>query len=102
MGSWLRRLLGYGLVLMVCGGVPAAAQDVIIPTVAPNTGFSSYIRSDRLGITFINSAQIHASEQRYINALITGAGWNRYPVYWDKIETSPGVYDWAELSLIHI
>jgi hypothetical protein len=102
MGIRLGWLLGYCLVLLACGGLRAAAQEVIIPTVAPNTGFSSYIRSDRLGITFINSAQIHASDQRYINALITGAGWNRYPVYWDKIETEPGVYNWAEYDRLVI
>ena len=53
------------------------------------------IRSNRLGITHINSAQISNSEERYQNALLLGAGWNRWPLYWDAVETGQGQFNWS-------
>lgn len=76
------------------------AQVVPAPTSIPAAFGMS--RSERLGITFINSAQIHASEARYLNALQLGAGWNRYPVYWDKIERAPGQFTWSEYDRLVI
>lgn len=76
------------------------AQVVPAPTSVPAAFGMS--RSERLGITFINSAQIHASEARYLNALQLGAGWNRYPVYWDKIEREPGQFTWSEYDRLVI
>ena len=35
------------------------------------------------------------SDQRYQQAVFLGAGWNRWPLYWDRVERSPGQYDWA-------
>lgn len=68
------------LVLLFC--VPSAAQD-------------GYIRASRLGITFIGSLDHPAEELRYRRALLLGAGWNRWPLYWNMVEHSPGVYDWT-------
>ncbi|MDZ4764414.1 MAG: SH3 domain-containing protein, partial [Chloroflexota bacterium] len=52
-------------------------------------------RADRLGITQISSIDIPFNEARYERALELGATWNRFPVYWDRIETTPARYDWA-------
>lgn len=54
-----------------------------------------FARSDRLGITFISSAQIESDDQRYQNALLLGAGWTRWPLYWTAVETAPGNWNWA-------
>jgi hypothetical protein len=47
------------------------------------------------GVAFITSAEGQADEQQFANALATGAGWDRWPVYWFYIETSEGVFDWS-------
>ncbi|NWF69442.1 MAG: hypothetical protein HXY40_10175 [Chloroflexi bacterium] len=55
----------------------------------------TYIRSQRLGITFIGSPEHPADDARYQRALELGAGWNRWPLYWNHVETQPGVFDWT-------
>jgi hypothetical protein len=51
------------------------------------------------GVNFISWARpAPVSETRYQNALSTGAGWNRWPLYWSDIEQSsqtPGDFHWA-------
>ncbi len=59
------------------------------------TAQDNLIRSPRLGITFISSLDYPASEMRYQRALLLGAGWNRWPLYWDQVEKAPGQYDWS-------
>ena len=73
----------------------ARAQVPVIATTAPGALIDSdgYIRSDRLGITFISFIDDLGAE-RYRNALILGAGWNRWPLYWDRVEKQPNNYDW--------
>ena len=75
---------------------PTESQVRPVATSAPSTLFrdENYIRSDRLGITFISSADTINSSERYRNALILGAGWNRWPLYWNNIETSPFFFEW--------
>lgn len=62
------------------------------PVVAQDT---SYIRSPRLGIAHISLTGQPTPAERYENALALGAGWNRYPIYWDQVEVEPGVFNWA-------
>ncbi len=71
------------------------AQAPPIATTAPGAliGRDQYLRADRLGITFISYVD-NTSAERYRNALILGAGWNRWPLYWDRVETQPGDYYW--------
>ena len=38
--------------------------------------------NDRFGIAFINGPDHPADEIRYTGALVTGARWNRWPLYW--------------------
>jgi hypothetical protein len=78
---WLRRLLPFCLLFLF---IQSAGQ-------AQN----SYIRSTRFGITFISSLDYPANERRYDRALLLGAGWNRWPLYWDRVEAAPGVFNWS-------
>lgn len=66
----------------------------LAPIPSPIHAQNAYIRSPRLGITFISSIDHPASDHRYDRALLLGAGWNRWPLYWDRVERSPGVFDW--------
>lgn len=79
------------IVVLLTGRVSAQFP---LPTSPPGSLNDSYIRAPRLGITFINSAEHPISEQRYNQALFLGAGWTRWPLYWDKVETTNGSYDW--------
>lgn len=47
------------------------------------------------GVAFMSSAEDPAGEQQYLNALSTGATWNRWPFYWPTIEQSPATFDWS-------
>ena len=62
---------------------------------APGQATDHYIRSDRLGLTHISSATTVTPEERYRQALVLGAGWNRWPVYWDQVEVGPGQWNWT-------
>ncbi len=47
------------------------------------------------GVDFISAADSPADSARYQKAISTGAGWNRWPLYWYNVETSSGVFDWS-------
>jgi hypothetical protein len=76
-----------------------SAQEMSIPaapTTAPRGEPENYIRAPRLGVTFVNSAQlVQEREPRYENALLIGAGWTRWPLYWDEAEPEPGQWNWS-------
>jgi len=72
--------------------------QVPVPTSPPGqlSGFdAAYIRNPRLGIAHISAAEGGTSADRYRQALRLGAGWNRTPIYWDRVELSPGAFDWS-------
>ncbi len=48
------------------------------------------------GVNFINSVDHPATTQMLANGHATGATWNRWPLYWHRIETSPGHFDWSQ------
>ena len=75
----------------------AQAQVPRVPTSVPGTLIEAgdYIRANRLGITFISYVDDNRAAERYRNALLLGAGWNRWPLYWDRVELQPGSYDWS-------
>lgn len=85
-----------GLIALL--GNPVSAQVPSVPTTAPEILLSqdSYIRSDRLGITFISSIDSYNNPDRYKNALLLGAGWNRWPLYWNRVEVAPDQWDWSD------
>ncbi len=66
---------------------------VMSPAAAEQRTDDDYIRSDRLGIAHISSESVTPS-QRYEQALRLGAGWNRWPIYWDRVERTPGDWTW--------
>jgi hypothetical protein len=79
----MRRLISFlTAALLLSLSLPAAAQD-------------SYIRASRLGITFISSLDHLGDGTRYQKALLLGAGWTRWPLYWDIVEGNLGQYDWS-------
>ena len=84
------------LALLAFGG-GSIAQVPVVPTSAPGSliGSEAFIRADRLGITFISYIDGNMRQERYRNALILGAGWTRWPLYWDRVEVAPGSYDWS-------
>ena len=52
----------------------------------------------RFGVAFITSAEAPADEARYQKALNTGAGIDRWPLYWSDAETSPGNFVWSAID----
>lgn len=72
---------------------PQAQADVI--TVAQRQTVST---QPAYGVNFITSAEAPADEQQYENGLATGAGWNRWPMYWFNIELSENNFDWSAVD----
>ncbi len=50
------------------------------------------------GLVFITSAEWPADAARFDRARAVGAHWDRWPLYWSGVETSPGVYQWAHVD----
>jgi hypothetical protein len=85
----------------------AGVGDAQVPPTPVPTSNASYsgrqfIRANRLGITFISSAQLDSDPVRYQNALLLGAGWTRWPLYWNFVEPSQGQFNWAEYDRLVI
>ncbi len=58
----------------------------------------TYIRNERLGIAHISLPEGGTPPERYRAALALGAGWNRYPIYWDRVESVPNTFDWSRFD----
>jgi hypothetical protein len=76
------------------------ALCLLIAPVGAQPAGDGYLRMNRLGITFISSADHPASEARYRQALLVGAGWNRFPLYWNWVEGAPGEFDWPQFDRV--
>lgn len=64
-----------------------AAQDTDSQAaLTPNPAF---------GMCFVTSAEDHAGPERMSRAVSSGTSWNRFPFYWQNIETSPGQYNYS-------
>lgn len=92
--------LGLTVALLVSICLPFGmihAQVPALPTSVPGALIEpgDYIRADRLGITFISSIDNLNHPARYRNALILGTGWNRWPLYWDRVENPANSWDWS-------
>lgn len=68
---------------------------IIITPSDGHTQTDGYIRSNRLGIAHISLSTEDTPETRYQQALRLGAGWNRFPIYWDRVEILPNIWDWS-------
>ncbi len=55
----------------------------------------NYTLADRLGIAHISLTSEVTPEIRYRQALALGAGWNRWPLYWDRVQPEESSFDWA-------
>jgi hypothetical protein len=62
------------------------------PTALPRSG---PLYSDVLGINFISSAQHEGSDGRFRMGLNTGAGWDRFAIYWSDVEREQGSFQWG-------
>ena len=70
---------------------------MMVPAQSSDTASApAYMYSPRLGITHISLAGEATSEERYAKALALGAGWNRWPLYWDRVEPQPGRFNWLD------
>lgn len=89
--AWLAPILM--LFLITVGAVHAQSPA---PTTPPDTITrpDAFLRNPRLGIAHISAPEGGTSDDRYRTALALGAGWNRFPLYWDRIEAAPGSFDW--------
>ncbi len=56
---------------------------------------SSAVPPPAFGLAFVNSAETPSSPQRIRRGVDAGAGMDRFPLYWDRIETGYGQFDWA-------
>ncbi|PJF25313.1 MAG: hypothetical protein CUN53_13420, partial [Phototrophicales bacterium] len=79
------------MIVNVRVGIVRSAMILFVSLLSASvTSQPAPILSSRLGITFISSLDHPANELRYQRALLLGAGWNRWPLYWDRVERSPG------------
>jgi hypothetical protein len=80
------------LVTGLAEGFNGDGHTVFLPLV-----LNQYSSADKYeyGLNFVSSADSQADAARYSKAISTGAGWNRWPLYWYNVETSSGVFDWS-------
>jgi hypothetical protein len=88
-----RTGLGIALILaaLLAGAVGTTASDPGPVLPAPLSGELS----PEYGLVFVGAADAPADEARYQRGLSTGAGWNRWPLYWYDVETNYNVFDWS-------
>jgi hypothetical protein len=73
---------------------PTATPTPLPPTPTPLPE-SGPLYSSRLGINFIASAQHETRRARFQAGIDTGAGWDRFAIYWSDIEQEANDYSWA-------
>ena len=69
------------------------------PTATPTRGIGA-IDPSEFGLVFVNSAENPAHPARIQRGAATGARLDRYPFYWDRIETDYGVFNWASQDTV--
>ncbi len=74
--------------------LPIVQRDFAAPTPTPTPPPAPITPTTHFGIAFVTSAELPADEARYQRALATGAGMDRWPLYWPGVETSPGSFVW--------
>lgn len=95
----LKRLSGLsllcGLVLWGASGSYTAAREPDQLTV-PVANAQNLV----YGVNFVNSVDHPADAQQLANGRLTGAEWNRWPLYWNRIEQQPGQFNWGDHDAI--
>ncbi len=90
----LRVLISLLLLMAVASG--GYAQPAVPTTPASAGPFNDgFLRNPRLGLAHISAPEGGTSAERYRTALSLGAGWNRFPIYWDRIEGAPNTFNWG-------
>ncbi len=71
-----------------------------LPLIADNYAATRPITTMQMGLAYVSSAKYGNSETRYQRALAINGKLNRWPMYWNEIETQattqPRVYDWSK------
>ncbi len=85
----LLALAAFGLALT------QASERLSAQDNADETEAQALTPNPALGLCFVTSAEDHAGAERLERAVASGAAWNRFPFYWQNIETSPGQYNFT-------
>ncbi|MBN1315920.1 MAG: hypothetical protein JXA42_10645, partial [Anaerolineales bacterium] len=106
----IKKILILLLTLIPFAGLGPVAADIAASTVNAETTADIYItyfplvfkeepidydRPLEYGLNFISSAEAPSNNDRYNKAISAGATWNRWPLYWQKVEKSDGVFNWS-------
>lgn len=83
------------LIAGICIAPDTSAAQIPAPPQTAARAENTARTNARLGITFINSVDVNNSQARYQNAQALGASWTRWPLYWSRVEPSPGTFNWA-------
>jgi hypothetical protein len=87
--SWALMVLAFAVISLTLGArYGGAATEWPTQRSQGESGVPAY------GVNFITSAEESADEQKFQNGLSTGAGWDRWPIYWFNVEQSPGAFTW--------
>lgn len=79
-------------------GEPPTATPTATPTASPTptpTLQPDSISHSEFGLVFVNSAETPSGSGRIQRGADTGARLDRFPFYWDRIETGYGQFDWS-------
>lgn len=99
----------WGLILVCLGGSalppnaihsqadPVGSFRVYLPLVTQHT--SPGPAGADFGLVFITSAESPADAARFERARGVGARWDRWPLYWSGVETSPGQFQWNQVDV---
>ncbi len=68
----------------------ATASPTPTPTPGPIT------TTTRFGAAFITSAEAPSDDARFQKSVDTGAGMDRWPLYWQAVEQNPGSFAWND------
>lgn len=87
------------LLLLIVLTLSVSAQQPVATSVPGTLSTTdTYLRNQRLGIAHISAAEGGTDDARYRTALELGAGWNRIPIYWDRVERQQGAFNWSEFD----
>ncbi|MFN8482089.1 MAG: carboxypeptidase regulatory-like domain-containing protein [Anaerolineae bacterium] len=83
-----RLIILLGLVFLAGTGLILSGSGVGAAPAAPS-------QQSMLGINFIGSAEMTPQADRFQRGAESGAGWDRWVLYWSNIERSPNSFDWS-------
>ncbi len=90
--------VAFSWLVLLINQVQAVPQDdasLFLPLLTHNPLLQTPTHSPAYGVVFINSAEARSDAQQLANAQATGVEWDRWPLYWNRIEQSAGQFSWA-------